>query len=273
MSYQKWIGRLLFSVIAGWLLLPVQASAGSGCTFNDTGIVNFPAQITVPTNTPLGAVIATGEADIDFTCQGETEYFFAKLARCGDYHSEEFACAGVSVENIGNNAAMATFNSATRDSNGSLPWDSKYRIFYSPYMGVGMRMKVKYIDSSSFAGGFPNARQPELMVSPLATRQFNENVIRDRPWGQAAEDGAYGILRSKGGGGGSWKGKLIVELVKIENRWSSQQKFDDYSSASYQEFVEGQAMPYPRQIYIQGKNGNGLGLLYRDHNTRLNLNR
>ena len=73
MRYQQFIWRLLFSVIGGaGILIPVQALAlpRQNCTFHDTGMVNLPAQITVPTNTPLGAVIATGEADIDLTCDG-----------------------------------------------------------------------------------------------------------------------------------------------------------------------------------------------------------
>jgi hypothetical protein len=212
--------RLLLGMLGWLMLLPVSVWAQQQqCTFHDTGIVNLPAQITVPTNTPLGAVIATGEADINLTCNFDERplAWFGKLGRCGDSNTASFDCGSVSIEKMEHNAAF------------KLPGIGNYNhaIFYSPYLGIGMRMKVKYIDSNhSFGAPHPNNpdNPSELKVGSRSTMHIPDDPNSPEYKNVFAH---LGNEIPKGAGNSYWKGKLIVELIKIENRWASQKAFDD----------------------------------------------
>lgn len=259
MRYQQFIWRLLFSVIgACGIGMPMQAFALplQTCTFHDTGIVNLPAQITVPTNTPLGAVIATGEADIDFTCQGKYLYaHFAKLGRCGDLNTESFDCSSVSIQNMKDNAFVK--------QPGSGGWRSS-NIFYSPYMGVGIRMTVKYIDTNAkMRGG--SAWLREFAVNPKQTFHAAQPLV----W----PGGVVGMNDQAPATAGNayLKGKLTVELIKIENRWTSQQAFDNYSLISYDEFIKGEPLQGYEGVVRSGRLSIGMG--YSGWDTRANLSR
>ena len=267
MRYQRFIWRLLFSVIGGaGVLIPVQAfGALQTCTFHDTGMVNLPAQITVPTNTPLGTVIATGEADIDFTCVEKVLMVgFAKLGRCGDLNTRSFDCSSVSIQNMKDNAMFRPIEAMTSN------------IFYSPYMGVGIRMRVKYVDTNA-RGTASGGMRDGFPVGPRTTHH-KASPNEDRFWSHGIP-GIVGVAPATAGNV-YWKGKLLVELVKIENKWPSQKAFDDYSMVSYQDFVKGRPNTYDpafssiRAGGIINQRGTAvIGLGYSGWDTRANLNR